>query len=258
MNGGFKVLIAAPIAGAKQYSIANWLEWIANQDYENFEIALCVNGNEKKELIQKLKQTHMTLKNGHIKNINILQLEDDDKLTTIQRITYAREKLRRFAIKDNYDFLFFLDTDTIPMTNKAIEYLIKKCHYKKVYSGLYFYKNSKVPVVIDKDTRTNISLEKLETAYNENAIIEVWGFGFGVLMISRSVFKECAFDYELFGEERTDDFGYCAVLTKNNIKRFLDPRVICEHLGTVDFKKLNDMTSIDFVPIGKREDSKND
>jgi len=237
-----KVLIAAPVAGTKQYSMGVWLNWIANQNHKEFEVAMCVNGKEKDEVIEMLKKTSIVSKYGDTKTIKILKLEADEKLTTIQRITYAREKLRRFAVKEKYDYLFFSDTDTIPLTYDTIKILM--C--EDVVSGVYFYKNSKVPVVIDKDTRTNISLEKMRQAYEEKKLVEVWGFGFGVLMLPYSVFSKCEFDYDLFGEERTDDFGYCSVLEKNKIKRFLNPKVMCQHLGTVDFNKLNKMTKINF------------
>ena len=52
-----KILIAAPIGGKKQYSIFQWFSWIANQDYQNFEVALCANGTEKENLIQINKES---------------------------------------------------------------------------------------------------------------------------------------------------------------------------------------------------------
>jgi len=229
-----RVLIAAPIGGQKQYSINLWFDWIAKQSYpkELIKPCICVNGEGFRELGEKVRQVEISYPDGFKHVVEVLELPDSNNLTTIQKITYARETIRRFAVKEGYDYILFLDTDTIPANKDAIQQLIK--WDKEAISGLYFYKNSKQPVVIDAETHTNISLEKCETAVKENKIIEVWGFGFGCLLLSRRAFEKNAFDYDLFGEERTDDFGYCHVLEQNGVLRYLDPFILCKHFDDPD------------------------
>lgn len=224
-----KILIAAPIGGQKQYSINLWFDWIARQSYpkELVTPCICVNGAGYKELVDKVRQVEISYPDGYKQAVEVLELPDSNNLTTIQKITYAREKIRRFAVEKGFDYILFLDTDTIPANKDAIQQLMK--WNKDAVSGLYFYKNSKQPVVIDAETHTNITLEKCETAVKENKLIEVWGFGFGCLLLSTNAFSKNAFDYDLFGEERTDDFGYCHVLEQSGIPRFLDPFVLCKH-----------------------------
>lgn len=223
-----KVLIAAPIGGQKQYSINTWFEWIANQDYEDFDICICVNGKASKELLEKLEQVEITHKTAGLKKIISLELVNSDELSVIQKITYSREKIRRFAVKNGYDYIFFLDTDTIPARTNIIEKLIS--WNVSIVSGVYFYKGTAQPVIIDKYTHTNISLDVLEKAATKKELIEVWGFGFGCLLLRRDSFEENSFDYDLFGEERTDDFGYCHVLEQKGLKRMLDADILCKHL----------------------------
>jgi hypothetical protein len=237
-----KVLIAAPIGGHKQYSINQWFHWIANQDHKDYEIAVCANGDTAPELVKLLEQVEIVDKHGQQKKITSMSLPNEINLSTIQRITYSREKLRRYALAEGYDYLFFSDTDTIPLVNDAIPRLLS--HKLDAVSGVYFYKNSKVPVVVDKTTSTNIALDKIKQNALSGTLAEIWGAGFGCIMLSKRTLAECAFNYDLFGEDRTDDFGYCHVVQQKGIKIWLDSRVICKHLAnpeTDNFKKLNDL-----------------
>jgi len=234
-----KVLIGAPIGGHKQYSINTWFQWIANQDYKNFEICLCANGKLNKELIEKIKKVEIKTKYGKIKKIKGLILPNSSDLSIIQKITYSRETIRRYAVKEGYDAIFWLDTDTIPANKNAIKRLLS---WKlESIAGLYFYKESKVPVSIDSDTQTNFNLEKIEKAVDAGIILPTWGTGYGCLLHSGRAMNT-PFDYELFGEERTDDFGHCHVLEQAGIFRWLDPFILCKHLSEKDhFKKINSM-----------------
>lgn len=233
MNKPEKVLISAPIGGLKQYSINDWFNWIANQTYDNYEICICTNGKEQDILIEKLNQVEITDIHGQVKKIKVLSLKESDELSVIQKITYSREKIRRYAVENEFDYIFFLDTDTIPTIKDAIERLMS--WNVDCVSGLYFYKESRVAVVIDEETGTNISLDKIEHLFENNLLYSVWGFGFGVLLLSRDAFK-FPFDYDLFGEERSDDFGYCHVLEANKVVRYFDARVICQHLSDPEGK----------------------
>lgn len=239
-----KVMICCPIGGFKQYSILDWLEWIANQTYDNFEIVVCVNGSASDKLEELLNQVEINYQST-IKKITVLKLPNSNDLSVIQKITYSREMLRRYAVTNYFDYIFFLDSDTIPAHLSAISIL--KEHNKDVISGLYFYKNSKQPVIIDKDTHTNISLDACKFAVGNFKILEVWGFGFGCLLLSAKAFSTCEFDYDLFGEERTDDFGYCHVLEQAGFKRWFDPFVICKHLEDPNSKPHDIGTRIPFL-----------
>jgi len=237
-----RVLISAPIGGHKQYSINTWFEWIARQSYINFDVCLCANGDVRKELLEKIKEVKIK-HNGEIKGIIGLELPNSDSLSIIQKITYARETIRRYAVKEGYEAIFWLDTDTIPANKNAISRLLS--WDLDSISGLYFYKESSVPVAIDPDTNTNFNLEKLESFVNINKVVPAWGYGYGCLIHQRKAMNT-PFDYELFGEERTDDFGHCEALENAGVPRFLDPFVLCKHLGEKEpLKKINEMLGVE-------------
>ena len=237
-----KVLISAPIGGHKQYSINTWFQWIANQDYKDFEICLCANGDVRKELLEKIKEVEIKTKHGEIKTVAGLELPKSDDLSIIQKITYSREMIRRYAVKEGFDAIFWLDTDTIPANKDTIFRLLG--HNLESISGLYFYKESKVPVAIDVDTHTNFNLDKLEQAVEAGVVLPTWGTGYGCLLHTGKAMLT-AFDYELFGEERTDDFGHCHALEQAGIFRWIDPIILCKHLGEKkNFTKINEMVRL--------------
>jgi len=245
-----KVLIAAPCSGSKQYSLPLWLDWIATQTYEDFEICLCTNGKGSTELREKLETIKIEYPDT-TKEIMVLNLPFSNNLTTIQNITYSRERIRRYAVAKDYDYIFFLDSDTVPSSRDAISKLMS--YEKDCISGLYFYKNTKQPVVIDSLTNTNISLDKCQVLAESDSICEVWGFGFGCLLLSRKAFIDKAFDYELFGEERTDDFGYCHVLEQSGIKRYFCPLILCKHIVDKESTKNNIGTKLPFLVNGQNK-----
>ena len=226
-----KVLIAAPFGDSKEYSINEWLGWISEQDYSNYEVAVCVNGRSEesqKKKIDLMKQIEINDRALHVLSLPFSQYH-----TTKVRISRSRELLRAFAIGRGYDYIFWLDSDTIPMKLDAITKLMK--WDVGMVSGLYCYKNSKQPIVIDKDTRTNMTLKKIEACAKNNELVEVLGFGFGCVLVKREVFEKVVFDYTYMREAWTDDFQYCEYMDKAGIKRYFDPWVVCKHLHRSGF-----------------------
>lgn len=237
-----KVLISAPIGGHKQYSLNYWFEWIVNQDYENFDVCLCVNGGNSKELKEKLFDVELTHKSGKKIELIILYLPNTEELSTIQRIGFSREKIRRFALRQEYDNIFWLDTDTIPSNKLGLKKLLD--WGLPSVSGLYFYKDSKVPVVIDTDTHTNMKLDKLKKAYDLNMVIPCIGTGYGCVLHNKDAMK-IPFNFEKF-ECAGEDFGHCDLLEKAGIPRYIAPSVICKHFGSDNkIRKINDMIKFD-------------
>ena len=232
-----KVLIAAPIAGAKQYSMGDWLEWIARQNYpiDSFDVCLCANGESAKDLLKQINESEIEYPN-YTKKIIGLELKNSNELTIIQKITYAREMIRRYAVEKEFDYIFFLDTDTIPVQTNIIERLI--AWNKEVVSGVYFYKGTRQPVIIDRWTHTNVTLDMLEHHVNKRELLEVWGFGFGCVLFHKVIFSVAKFDYDLFGEERTDDFGYVHIIEQLGVKRWLDSSILCQHLQNPEQENL--------------------
>jgi len=225
---GKRVLIAAPIAGLKQYSINQWITWIAKQTHQDFDVALCCNGKDKFRLTEMIRQITFNSRTKENLHPIVMILANDDQLSIIEKITYSREKLRRYAEAHDYDYLFFLDTDTIPLRDTAIEDLIS--WGMDAISGLYFYKNSAVAVALDNQTLTNVHPDRLREAYDNNSLIVCCSVGYGCMMLSRKAFQ-VPFDFKIFGEFKTDDIGHSYALTQKGFSIYLSPRVMCQHIS---------------------------
>jgi hypothetical protein len=227
-----KVLIAAPIGDGKEYSINEWFKWISEQPYEDYDVCLCVNGKSAESVAAKKAMLEEVRIND--RPLIVLELPYDQYHTTKHRLAYSRDIIRSFAIEKDYDYLFWLDTDTIPVILDAIPFLIAQD--KDVISGLYFYKGTKQSVIIDKDTLTNVQYSRIQELVGSGEVVKVWGFGFGCLLMSKAVLDKFSFDYTYKYEDWSEDFIACELLEKAGIDRWFYARVICKHYHANDFR----------------------
>lgn len=227
-----KILIAAPISGHKQYSMGDWLQYIADQSFANYDVCLCVNGKQQQQLVDMLKATSWTDVHNQEKKPIILWQEDKTNLTVSQRLVYARETIRRYFLDNDYTHLLWLDTDTIPLVKDAIQQLLS--HEKPYVSGLYHYKKSGVVVAVSQASGTNVTRDEILAAHEKQQLIPIVVSGFGCCLIERATVERAEFNFDKFGTEVGDDYGYCYQLDQQQIERLLDPLVVCKHLGDTD------------------------
>lgn len=226
-----KVLIAAPISGHKQYSINRWFDWIANQRHKDYEFMLCVNGLNQNRLMSMLRQVEICDIHGQTKRPIIFWNRNKEGVQTSRHhnIVHARETIRRYAVDHGFDKLLFLDTDTIPANLNTIQMLAD--HNKEAISGLYMYKKTRVPIAVSIESGTNFTFKRLEEAVDNKELLPCAIWGLGCALIDRSAFTRARFEYEDFGHEVGDDYGYCYALDQLGIERWLDPILLCHHLG---------------------------
>lgn len=230
-----KILIAAPLGSGKEYSINEWFQWIAEQSHRDFDVVVCVNGHSQKEIDAKVR----LLERVEIcdRPINVISIPYDEYHTMKKRIMYAREAIRVWALnKGEYSHIFWLDSDTIPFFLDAIPQLLK--HEKDIVSGLYFYKNTKQPVIIDIKTYTNFDYDKLLGIMERGELVEVWGFGMGCVLMKMSAIENVKFDYGHKREDWSEDFVFCELLEMGGVSRWFDPRVVCKHYHRSEFSEV--------------------
>lgn len=225
------ILVCAPLAAHKNYSFEIWRRWLDEQPYDNIDVAVCINGKGKLEYRREIETTQVKGKDIHVS-----VLADDQDLTFKHRMNNARDYLRAYARLRGYSYVLWLDTDTIPVVQDAIQTLLN--HDKEIVSGLYFYKNTTQPVAIDMDGGRNIALEKLRDKATNNELIEVMAFGLGCCLVKNEAL-DTRFDYYRFKETHGEDFGWCDA-QRNTAKRtlYLDARVLCKHLDENETEQL--------------------
>lgn len=226
-----RILIACPLGPGKEYSINEWFSWISNQTYPDVDVAVCVNGKDQKQIMEKVELLRQVEINH--KKIRVLQLDYNPYYSFNARLCNAREKLRSYAFIAGHDYIFWLDSDVIPLLRDSIELLLN--HKKDVISGLYFYKKTKQAVVVDHETGTNIKMEKLESLVRSGKIIQVPAFGFGCVLMNRKAFSSVKFDYEHKRELWSDDVSWCDLAVKKGFELWFDARIACRHHHKADF-----------------------
>jgi hypothetical protein len=225
-----RVLIAAPIGAGKEYSINAWFDWISTQNHDDVRVAMCVNGRSKEDVDSKVAMLEEVEINGD----GLYVLRDDNYTATVQeKLHTSRELIRQFAERENFDYILWLDTDTIPSFKNGLQKLLS--WNVPVVSGVYFYKKTKTPVAMSKESGMNISVEELQAASEKRELIDTWGVGFGCLLMHKLAFTAAKFDYSKHGERISEDFMYCEELKAAGFKIFLDPWVICRHYSKEDF-----------------------
>jgi hypothetical protein len=145
----------------------------------------------------------------------------------------ARNDLVKMALKDNCDYVFFVDSDTI-IPKGAIDSLLKM--NVDIASGLYFSKGKPyLPVARVKEGERHFFLEDFEF----NQIMEVQGVGMGCCLINTKVFKDLEFPYfklewrKFEGKDYqiAEDLYFCDEAIKKGYKVHLNTGVVCPHFG---------------------------
>jgi 2-polyprenyl-3-methyl-5-hydroxy-6-metoxy-1,4-benzoquinol methylase len=145
----------------------------------------------------------------------------------------ARNDLVKMALKDNCDYVFFIDSDTL-IPKGAVDALLNM--NVDIASGLYFSKGKPyLPVARVKEGDRHFFLEDFEF----NQIMEVQGVGMGCCLIKTDVFKNLEFPYfklewrkhEGKDYQIAEDLYFCDEAVKAGFKVHLNTGVVCTHFG---------------------------
>lgn len=146
----------------------------------------------------------------------------------------ARNELVNMALKDNCDYVLFIDSDML-IPGGAVDKLIEM--NVDIASGLYFAKGKPyLPVARIKEGDKHFFLEDFEF----NQIMKVQGVGMGCCLIKTKVFKDLEFPYFKLEWRETDgikyqiaeDLYFCDEAVKKGYDIHLNTGVLCEHFGT--------------------------
>jgi len=148
-------------------------------------------------------------------------------------IDKARNDLVKMALKDNCDYVFFIDSDVL-IPKGALDELLKMD--VDIASGLYFSKGKPyLPVARVKEGDRHFFLEDFEF----NQIMEVQGVGMGCCLIKTDVFRNLDFPYfklewrkhEGKDYQIAEDLYFCDEAKKKGYKVYLNTSIACPHYG---------------------------
>src|SRR3989344_5141016 len=216
-----RVLVGCPTSFHKEYALNQYAEAVKSLNYDNYDVLLIDNSPDDNYL-------------NKIKNLGLNVIKGEYFESAIKRIITSRNLLKKYALDNNYDYLFSLEQDVIP-NKDALSKLIS--HNKEVVSGIYFVHNiinnqrMLIPqVFIELENKTNHLpdmrwLTEQETFSNK--LIKIVSCGLGCVLIHKNVLEKIEFRYE---NDVFDDRFFCLDLYNLKISIYCDTNVKCKHL----------------------------
>lgn len=216
-----RILVGCPVSDYKGYCINEYADSVKNLGYKKYDILLADNSNG--DLFSK-----------RLKELGLPFIRCDYHESARERIVGSRNRLREYALDNDYDYFLSLEQDVIPPRD-VIQRLLK--HDRKVVSGVYFAvnfyhgKHQLLPLVwADFDEKTKRMFYLQDDRLWDGKLIEIAACGLGCVLIHRDVLNKINFRYDKNNKEGFDDVWFCKDLRENNIKLYCDTSVKCKHL----------------------------
>lgn len=232
--GNPRVLLAAPTSIHKDYCVHEWATLIKNLSYDNYEIYIVDNSPEQRTIWSELG-----IKNDWI---------SPKGKTSQQFITESQALIRHYFLNNEFDYLFFLESDLFPPIH-ILDYLVAL--NKPVAGCPYFiYKgdetilmNQEINTLIGSGLTRNYSIDE---SYNffDGTLKRAFAIGFGCVLIKRDVLELIEFKFkdsknivnDTDSFSHADSFFYADCFMKN-VPVYLDTSIVIEHRNQ-DWKKI--------------------
>lgn len=163
-----------------------------------------------------------------------LQIPGTYTFLTGMPFDHARNTGCQKVLELDFQWLFFLDDDTIPPPDAIYRLL---AHKKPIVSGLYYRRSPPLYPVMLRETPAG---KQWITEYKNPDLIEVDYVGSGCLLIHRDVLRKVPqpwFEWKVDrgdlppDQRMSEDFSFCQKARQNGYKIFVDTSIQCRHLG---------------------------
>ena len=215
-----KVLVGCPTSDYKSYCLKEYAYSVKSLTYKNYDILLADNSKDNKYCKE-------------LDKYNLPYIKCKYEESARERIVNSRNKLREYALKNNYDYFLSLEQDVIPPKD-IIERMLK--WNKKVITGVYFIHNIMpngksylIPLIniLEENNKTMRTLNHNELW--ESQLLKIFSCGLGCILIHKSVLEKIKFRYEK-NIDTHDDRWFCIDLYEKNIDLYCDNTIKCKHL----------------------------
>lgn len=193
----------------------------------------CLNDVPTKFMLSLMALDHYRIKGV---DLNVVVVEDSMTYT-------ARTQLADMALRDNYDFMLWIDSDMVFPTDMLYRFLLAK---KEMVTGLYFQRRGEhKPVIyrscnaleVKEDDRT-IHAE-VYTDYPKDQLFQVAACGFGAVLMHTEAIRRVArgFDGNVFDPllGAGEDLSFCARYAAVGGEIWCDPTIKLGHIGRTIF-----------------------
>jgi len=228
-----KILLAAPIYDGKEYITERYLERIKELTYDNYDILL-VDTSKTTDFAKKIKDQGF--------NVVKLEYEENTKIALVN----ARNYIRDYILKNNYDYFFSLEQDLIPQKD-IIEQLLS--HGKEVVGGLYYITEDPRPCLSMEWTMVDMKFipkQPLMTEMGKERLMKVFLGSFGCCLIHRSVLEKIRFKV-YFTFPHHDDTWFYFDCEKEGVGVYVDTDLLIPHFQDYKWGEIFDKNEEDEV-----------
>ncbi|MAG77794.1 hypothetical protein CL616_00340 [archaeon] len=204
-----KILVGCPTCDLYEYCLDEYLQTVRNLTYPNYDL-LIIDNSKNPDYHKKIKQA----------------IKDDFIEPAVKRIVNSRNKLRKYALENNYDYFLSLEQDVIPPKD-IIEQLLK--HNKKAISAVVFNKfNNNLLPMIWKENEKKLKFYQIEEL-EPPRLEKIRTSSLSCILIHKNILKKIEFRYEK-DKNCFDDMFFCNDLKKEGFSLYVDTSIKCKHL----------------------------
>jgi len=230
-----KILIVTPTAHHKDYCLREWAKSISELTYDNLDILILDNSEDKKHAENFLGYKFRP--KTYIMHVPKIEKDKDIRY----HMARCNEISRVYAIKNNYDYILSIESDVFAPVKNAVEILLS--HNREVVGFTYFigkHHNSMLVCLNRISENTYFKEDALGDwqsglLFMDGTLKECVNLGLGFVLIKRSVFTQIPF--QINDEEwhiETENFAHADTffnidLQKKGIPIYCDTNYICEH-----------------------------
>lgn len=225
-----KILVCCPTAAVKNYCFEEWLENTMNLKYPNYQIRLFDNTPDSGYNTIKLNKLFRSKYGENNHKFKSIHVPVDNDESVIERMIYASEEMRQYAIKKNYSHILHLESDVFATENIIEELLF---HDKQVIGALYdrdegIYRKLMIQKIVKEAPDSLLSLNFKsgeEIGFINGSIKKVSSVGLGAVLINMSVLKNLPFRY--FGDDAAPDKYLMESFHMMGVKIYAHTGLIC-------------------------------
>lgn len=231
-----KILIGVITYNGHKYCVDELFKSLAKYTYQNFDILFVDNSadNDYIELLKKKAEEFLD-KSSQPK---VFFVKDEpgskydffmDKIVSSRNL--VRKEFLKMAEADEYEYLFWLDSDVICPPD-----VLERClsHNKDQVTGLYLgrqgaAKNKVMPVLYDFGPKGHARLMEIKEIINDK-LIEVAAAGLGCALVAKKVIEKVKIRYYETSKRGEDVAFFVDAREKFGFRLFADTSIKCDHL----------------------------
>lgn len=212
-----KVLVGCPTWEGKKYCLKEYAEALKKLTYDNFDVLIVDNSKESGYA-------------GMIEALGFKVFRNEWHDSARERIKQSRNKIRKYALENGYEYFLSLEQDVIPEPD-VIQKLIR--HDKKIVSGIVYNNlpvGNKIELMpmayvehpVDPTGLWYLPKQELE----KEQLVELKACSFSCVLIHKKVLEKIEFRYE----EGFDDMMFSLDAINAGFKIYADTAVVPKHL----------------------------